>query len=563
MAWFDDKPEILQDEIDRLAILGVQYKVDEEERLLGMMVIKVKYQIEDDLLELDCRFPPEYPFFPVEISCCNFPSGRHIDPIGKSLCLFADKNNNWNISKDTLAGIIQNQVTEIYRIHKNPSVISEQENALEGYQPSGQLQAEDNSLIVVTSDVDTLPECGKGCINLHPIKDAKAEPLKGCLSVVATPDGRTLFQDETGYAKRFSKKFPIRWVKLKKPLKTVSAKGILEQVVSDFPALQVPSYSNFGRIEIDIVAVCFEEETSRNRLESNWLFLVRRTWKQNKKKYESVTIIRSDHLHPNQLLARTPSLVGLAEKTVTVIGVGALGSQVAIQLARAGVKNFNLIDRDILQVGNLQRWVVGLPFVGMSKVQAVAQLLNTGYVGVNVRPFNCEVGGRINFEFNDCKYVDMESFLKNEIINQSDIVIDCTAMLNVNQYLCNLCKMNDTDYIWCSATNGAWGGIVGRSLAAYENNVWQDFNSDYGDKVYPPIAAEPSGFVQPKGCFHPTFTGTGFDLDTISNMACRMAVSILQGEKYGSFDFDVVIVEQWKNGIPVTPKWKELKYQNG
>lgn len=45
----------------------------------------------------------------------------------------------------------------------------------------------------------------------------------------------------------------------------------------------------------------------------------------------------------------------LATKAVTVIGLGALGSTVTLHLARLGVGSLRLIDRDIVEVSNLQR----------------------------------------------------------------------------------------------------------------------------------------------------------------------------------------------------------------
>ncbi|WP_219622363.1 hypothetical protein, partial [Vibrio parahaemolyticus] len=64
------------------------------------------------------------------------------------------------------------------------------------------------------------------------------------------------------------------------------------------------------------------------------------------------------------------------------------------------------------------------------------------------------------------------------------------------------------------------------------------------------------------GCFHPTFTGTGFDLDTISIMAARMVISMLQTEKYGDFNFDVAVLEQFKDGRPIPTNWKTYSFNN-
>lgn len=554
---------MLQDELDRLAAIGATFDVDENAKSEGRIVINAKYSIGGDALDFVCNFPSEYPYFPPDISCNNFPPGRHLEPSGKTLCTFADKNNAWDISNDTLAGLLSNQITRIYEIHKNPDLQSEFEDEFEGYQPSGQLVAEQNSVIVVTSDTEPTDVSGRGYVQIQPIKDAKKEAIRGCLSQVIDSNGKLIFQDETTFSKRFGHRLAIRWCKLAKPLRSVEADGISKHVFTEFPELEKPSYSKVGKTELDVIGVCFKEEASRGKVESNWLFLIRREWRNKKKIFRNQSIIRSDHLHSNQMQARTPSLVGLADKVVTVVGVGALGSQVAFQLARAGVKHLNLIDRDHLQTGNLQRWALGLPFIGMSKVQAISNMLHTGFVGLTTHLYPFEIGLAPNITLADGKEVPFSDYLLDEIVQKSDLVIDCSAMLNVNQYLSHMCKSVKTDFVWCSATNGAWGGIVGRSPAHYLDDVWLTFNNQYGNKEIPEVATEPSGFVQPKGCFHPTFTGTGFDLDTISNMASRMAVSMLQGDVYGRLADDVYVVDQWANGTPIAPTWKGFNFQNG
>ena len=559
MTWFMEKPAMLQDELARLADLGVNYEIDENEKQNGYLVMNVYYQVGEDVLHLLCRFPDSYPYFPIEISCDNFPEGRHLEPSSKSLCLLADKYNDWDPQRDTLAGIIQKQVTDIYWIHKNPDVVSESESTLEGYQPSGQLNVEMNSVIVTTSNAIPEKTYGNGKIAIHAIKNSN-QAIRGCFKSAVDYNQDMVFDDKTNYCRHFDKEIPIRWVKLSETIKSTDVDGIFKQVIEQSPVMANRNYHKSGHIEIDIIAVCYPEETIRDEVDYNWCFIVHRKWKDNGNK-KSLTLVRSDHIHPIYQLSRTPSLIGLAEKRVVVIGLGALGSHVAWQLARAGIKNFTLVDKDYLQAGNLQRWINGLPFIGLGKAETVAHILMNNYIDIKPNIYNLEIGSVTKIKDpTSSKEMRTEEFLVKCIFTDADIVIDCTAMLNINQYVSMLCKNLNIDYVWSSATNGAWGGIVGKSPSSYKNDVWFDFSSDYGFGNIPPIATEPSPFVQPKGCFHPTFTGTGFDLDTISIMTTRMAVSLLNGDRYGSFDFDVAILEQWVNGRPVAPRWKELKY---
>ncbi len=78
------------------------------------------------------------------------------------------------------------------------------------------------------------------------------------------------------------------------------------------------------------------------------------------------------------LFARTRGLLetsALAGRTVGIIGVGSGGAAIAVELAKAGVGRFVLIDPDRLEPANLSRHVCGLSDLGRAKVFAVRDLL--------------------------------------------------------------------------------------------------------------------------------------------------------------------------------------------
>jgi tRNA A37 threonylcarbamoyladenosine dehydratase len=65
----------------------------------------------------------------------------------------------------------------------------------------------------------------------------------------------------------------------------------------------------------------------------------------------------------------------LAELLVTVIGVGASGRQVALQLAAIGMRRLQLVDFDRVDHTNITTQGYLLEDVGQSKVQATAQAI--------------------------------------------------------------------------------------------------------------------------------------------------------------------------------------------
>lgn len=65
----------------------------------------------------------------------------------------------------------------------------------------------------------------------------------------------------------------------------------------------------------------------------------------------------------------------LHNSTVAIVGLGSLGSEIAIQLGMSGVGSFILIDPDTLSTHNVVRHAADLRYVGKLKVDAVAELL--------------------------------------------------------------------------------------------------------------------------------------------------------------------------------------------
>ena len=65
-----------------------------------------------------------------------------------------------------------------------------------------------------------------------------------------------------------------------------------------------------------------------------------------------------------------PDAEAVSEKHVVVFGLGAIGSHVAVLLARCGVGSEHLIDGEMLRPGNVVRHAAAKPLVGFQKVEA-------------------------------------------------------------------------------------------------------------------------------------------------------------------------------------------------
>lgn len=95
----------------------------------------------------------------------------------------------------------------------------------------------------------------------------------------------------------------------------------------------------------------------------------------------------------------------ISEASAAVCGLGGLGSNIAVALARAGIGKLNLIDFDRVELSNLNRQQYTLRHIGMYKTQALKSILE-------------EITPYIQIEINTVKLTDenMGKILSNQII---------------------------------------------------------------------------------------------------------------------------------------------------
>jgi len=77
----------------------------------------------------------------------------------------------------------------------------------------------------------------------------------------------------------------------------------------------------------------------------------------------------------------------LRDAKVCLVGLGGLGCPIATQLAAMGIGHLRLVDRDIVELSNLQRQhLYGVKFLGYPKVEAAAQRLGDLNPHIEVEP---------------------------------------------------------------------------------------------------------------------------------------------------------------------------------
>jgi molybdopterin/thiamine biosynthesis adenylyltransferase len=86
----------------------------------------------------------------------------------------------------------------------------------------------------------------------------------------------------------------------------------------------------------------------------------------------------------------------MAQRRVFVVGLGSFGSTAAVELAKAGVGNFVLVDMDRLEPGNMMRHHCGVADIGRFKTFAVRDAILAKNPGAQVQTFECDINTRLD-----------------------------------------------------------------------------------------------------------------------------------------------------------------------
>ena len=128
------------------------------------------------------------------------------------------------------------------------------------------------------------------------------------------------------------------------------------------------------------------------------------------------------------------NLKGIAKKLkkaeVCILGLGGLGSNVAILLARAGIGYLKLIDFDVVEASNLNRQQYRISHIGMKKTEAIKTIIKEINPFVEIEVLN--------------KKVDRENILS--VVGDIEIVVEAfdraeTKAMAIEELLTNKNKI--------------------------------------------------------------------------------------------------------------------------
>lgn len=220
------------------------------------------------------------------------------------------------------------------------------------------------------------------------------------------------------------------------------------------------------------------------------------------------------------MLRAGPDAVPLSGKAVVVFGVGAVGSHVADLLARSGVGQLNLLDREVLRPGDIVRH--RSRFTGYSKVVSTAVTIEEGAPWTSVIPRS---------------EAPWAPSLLAEAVAGCDLVLDATGLKTFSAQLSTLCADRTIPMVSVALYRH---GDVGRVRVQARNPADLIF-----DRTEPRYAEIPSDGHEAEvayetGCSAPIAQAPPASVAAVAATAARWAVEVLTGRN--DDDCDVIDV---------------------
>jgi hypothetical protein len=241
-------------------------------------------------------------------------------------------------------------------------------------------------------------------------------------------------------------------------------------------------------------------ESNRKRQDSGLAYSGRRlTW------------IKCENWAPDQMRTRLCERPAVGDLKVLMIGAGSLGSQVAETLARSGITQIDVQDRDILSAGNLCRHSLDLTDIGRYKAEALVDRLN------RVQPDMRSKAASSAFP---------ERLPADPPYDEYDAILDCSGENSVLRAMGRIDWRREKLFISLSMTWAAEGLLTwvssGTALAAAE--VIDRFSTLIGSLGQSARRAE---VMEGIGCWHPVFPANPADVQLWSGIGARVVLSAL------------------------------------
>jgi sulfur-carrier protein adenylyltransferase/sulfurtransferase len=247
----------------------------------------------------------------------------------------------------------------------------------------------------------------------------------------------------------------------------------------------------------------------------------------------AISLVQSAHTITNPRIPK--ELKPLSGKSVSIVGLGSVGSKMALSLARTGIGKFYLVDEDVFLPDNICRHSLDWRNVGEHKVYAVADVVSCISAVAEVDVGTLNLGGQESS-------LALDSVLKR--LSQCDLIIDATANARVFNLLASVAKNYSKPLVWGEVFAGGIGGIIARSRPGLDPDpqgmrasLYEFFSVQ--DAPLPTTLAEPYGMESEEGLI---LQASDAEVSIIASHLTHLAIDTVLLKDPSSFPYSMYVL---------------------
>lgn len=530
--WDHRFPGRLAWELERLQAQASNIVINQAKLAEGIVEIDLTWTVRGADVPLRATFPTSYPFMRPHVQLRTDPATwprRHISPVDGSLCLLGRDPTQWR-PDDGLAGLLMLQLEAA--VYGGGAEDPQGESAEYWWNQIGL----PDSYCLVDSDWD-LGAVDQGTLDIKLVIDqprrrrARDDGPRPAFQMVVTEmrdiEGGVLasWSGPVPYALRSAKPHKLRWFRCAEALLPLreNMPNLIELRQRHLGGLGEHFLLGHG-LRVRPFVFLHPVELTESLTGNGWLIGIewgslqafvpsRRPKKSQALGSGFVPVYRAG---PSDLGSRVPAFSALSGKKVALIGVGALGAPVAIDLARNGAAELCMVDHDVVEPGNSVRWPLGAACWGRPKVEALRDHIEHHYPRCKVIGTQHAIGGL---------GASSDSAVLRPLLQDTDVVIDASASAGVNQIIWDLCQQLALPLVKLGATPDVKGGtVMVHAIGGACPNCLN--NARHQGMIARPAGERDAHLIQPPGCGERTFVGADFDLQELSLQAVRCAINV-------------------------------------
>lgn len=242
---------------------------------------------------------------------------------------------------------------------------------------------------------------------------------------------------------------------------------------------------------------------------------------------------------------RSPEQHELSGVAVGIVGLGSVGSKVAVSLARMGIGRFFLVDHDIFLPENVVRNALDWGDVGNHKVDGVLARLG-------------RIGARIDVDVSRLHLTGQESTAAVsgglEELGECDLIVDATASPAVFNLLAGAATRYEKPLVWMEVYAGGVGGVVARSRPGRDPDP-QTMRAVYNRycEENPPPGLRPGGEYAVEHADGEVLVASDADVAIIAHHAARLVADTARGLDSSCYPYSMYLIglaEWWVFAAP-------------